>query len=508
MGRNTKQQQRKKSSPKSKKADGKKKDHQPSSSSSSWVDHISFRPVLRNAAEKKNKNGLSVSIICWNILAEGYCSPRSHPGLPRQYQEVVFDKARRGSLIRKILCSGKAKTTTTTEVLDEATQAQLFGDDDDDDGSSHGNNETTPSLQLLPDIWALQEVDMDEVFSKHLPSMGYDGVETPRMKIGGGAGGKADSCGIYYRSEKWKLLDQELIRLDDLASLTVNDDDENSENDDTIGKNGGATINNNLQGLQRSFLRRNVALLVRLQSQQSPETTLVVAVAHLFWNPIYEYVKLCQMHYIMLRAKKFRKSDSEPFVMCGDLNSLAGSSLHEYLTKGRVNAKLVAPWYREGTTTGTTTSASERNENDPVCCFENHTEESKDAKEESLDGLGEQMASLSVSSATTDSGNGGSVIIPQKSASVRPSKQQVRYLLDVNLNRLCRWFRILGLDAGLETEAEERLRTKKSKIKLFDRCRDERRVLITTSSTLLARTNCPAGTYLVNPKCLQGNWEM
>ena len=526
MGRHSKQQPRKKSSPKPKKADGKKKGHPPTLSSS-WVDHISFRPVLQNgtnnnkhtnnniddattaAKQHTNEFQLSVSIICWNMLAEGYCSPRSHPGLPRQYQEVVFDKARRGSLIRKILCSGKAKTVNTEKgflLLEEATQAQLFGDDDDDDDddsqNSNGDQDAmspplaTPSLQLLPDIWALQEVDMDEVLSKHLSSMGYEGVETPRMKIGAGAGGKADACGIYFRSEKWKLLDQELIRLDDLASLTVNDGDEN--------ENGGATINNNLQGLQRSFLRRNVALLVRLQSQQSPETTLVLAVTHLFWNPIYEYVKLCQMHYIMVRAKKFRRSESEPFVMCGDLNSLAGSSVHEYLTKGRVNAKLVAPWYREGTTT----TVGERNENEPVFRLENHTEESKDAKEGSLDGLGKEMASLSVSSTIADSGNVGSVIKTQKASSLQHSKQQVRYLLDVSLNRLCRWFRILGLDAGLETEAEERLRTKKSKIKLFDRCRDERRVLITTSSTLLARTNCPAGTYLVNPKCLQGNWEM
>jgi hypothetical protein len=37
---------------------------------------------------------------------------------------------------------------------------------------------------------------------------------------------------------------------------------------------------------------------------------------------------------------------------------------------------------------------------------------------------------------------------------------EVRYMLDFTLNRFCRWMRILGLDAALETEEEERERTK------------------------------------------------
>lgn len=40
---------------------------------------------------------------------------------------------------------------------------------------------------------------------------------------------------------------------------------------------------------------------------------------------------------------------------------------------------------------------------------------------------------------------------------------KVRYMLDFTLNRLCRWLRILGIDAGLETDEEERRRTKEGK---------------------------------------------
>jgi uncharacterized protein with PIN domain len=40
----------------------------------------------------------------------------------------------------------------------------------------------------------------------------------------------------------------------------------------------------------------------------------------------------------------------------------------------------------------------------------------------------------------------------------------VRYLLDITLNRFTRWLRILGLDAELETAAEERARTGEGKM--------------------------------------------
>ncbi|KAL3904454.1 MAG: hypothetical protein SGILL_010063, partial [Bacillariaceae sp.] len=76
----------------------------------------------------------------------------------------------------------------------------------------------------------------------------------------------------------------------------------------------------------------------------------------------------------------------------------------------------------------------------------------------------------------------------------------IKYLLDFTLNRFCRWMRILGLDVALETEAEERERTKNSNPVIFRKCMDEGRVLVTTSSKLVQRKDCPAGTYLLDPK--------
>lgn len=399
----------------------------------SWVDKIEFKPVQNEGVLGNASDALSISVISWNILADSYNSRRSQPSLPVEYQRVVFDKMRRGSLIRKILRSGDSSK-------DEIAKGKTF--------------------QLMPDVWALQEVDMDEILSKHLSGMGYEGIETPRMKIGCGSGGRVDSCGVYYRKDRWTLLDQEVIRLDDLAIMPAKYQDDESKN----GKI--ESVNNNLQGLQRGFLRRNNALLIRLQSKISPETSVVIAATHLFWNPMYEYVKLCQMHYIMVRSKEFLKNENEPFILCGDLNSLPGSTVHAYLTKGVVDAKVVAPWYQESwSDVGL-----------------------------GLDGVAEKISSLNLT-------NGSKRSEPQK-------QPNVRYLLDYNLNRLARWFRILGLDAGLEMEEEERLRTKEGKMVIFDRCRLEHRVLITTSNKLVARKDCPPGTYLINPRSLALNLEV
>lgn len=130
----------------------------------------------------------------------------------------------------------------------------------------------------------------------------------------------------------------------------------------------------------------------------------------------------------MNEAKIFSKG--APFILCGDFNSQPNSLVHQYLVKGYVNAKLVAPWY-----------FSLSLESEPYS-IQNGVKSKDDAEL-----LGSDMNQLSIS-------NNGKQLPPPL----------VRYMLDFTLNRFCRWLRILGLDAALETEAEERLRTKEAKL--------------------------------------------
>ena len=72
----------------------------------------------------------------------------------------------------------------------------------------------------------------------------------------------------------------------------------------------------------------------------------MVCNAHLFWDPDYEYVKLCQVHYLCLKIEAIQQDmgyavASEkgvmPVLLCGDFNSLPGSLVHSYLSTGVAN---------------------------------------------------------------------------------------------------------------------------------------------------------------------------
>ena len=408
-----------------------------------------------------------ISIVSWNVLAEAYCSPRSHQRLPDRYQEVVFHKIRRKKRIIQVL-------------------QQL--------------------VETGATILCLQEVDLPEI-RQELEARGFRALETPRVTNGGASGGRTDSCGIYVHQKVFEVVDHQLLRLDDLAtydttSITAvdrntprsqqQDQEDNSSSptpSDTHTK--PPTIHSNWQGLQQSFLRRNAAIFVRVRHLATGRT-LVIANAHLFWNPGYEFVKLCQAHFILVQAQKFVKQD-EPLLFAGDFNSRPHGCTHTYLTQGFINAKRVAPWYgythfntdaetdyktQFGKSSKTTNSFEvfEDKQSDE----DNHVETSDENKGNASIALANQLSSMTLNDDKRELGS-------------------VRYIMDATLNKICRWFRIMGIDTALETEAEEQMRTKENKFVIFDRCREEQRTMITTSTKLMHRRECPAGSYCINP---------
>jgi mRNA deadenylase 3'-5' endonuclease subunit Ccr4/uncharacterized protein with PIN domain len=480
-----------------------------------WVEELSFQPVdaphaLNNITYTPNSKSLTV--ISWNVLAEAYCSRRSHPHLPKSYQSKVFDRKQRKERILEILTN------------------MVHNDNNHDDNNDNKDNQV--------DIFCLQEVDLDEI-GQTFRELGYEGIETERTVAGGGAGGRSDACVIYWNADRWTLVEHELVRLDDLATLSStsttesstaetastssdgkngngNDcsegDDDNGSNSDGRSSNykssksyNNGNGNNNLQGLQQTFLRRNVALICRLRDNVSG-TTLVVANAHLYWNPACEHVKLCQAHYILQRAQAFLNNNgngntttsknSEPLIFCGDLNSRPNSITHSYLTRGSINAKHTAPWYRH--------SDEEYEYNDKntpttkkVVVDDDTTDDNDEKKEQAEVLVVDQLISnLQITASTTTI---TATETQQKQQPPNPDIPRVRYMLDATLNKLCRWLRILGQDVALETEEEERLRTKENDMVVFQRCLDERRTLVTTSTRLMQRRDCPPGTYCISP---------
>lgn len=132
---------------------------------------------------------------------------------------------------------------------------------------------------LAPDIITLQEVDEPLGIPACMEECGYRGHHTP-IDITG-KHGRVDSCALYYRTDRWKSVMVESIRLDDLATLCTKNQ----------AGNFSASTRASLIGIESSFLRKNMALLVRLQHLESRQE-IVVVVSHLFWNPLYQDVKV------------------------------------------------------------------------------------------------------------------------------------------------------------------------------------------------------------------------
>ena len=214
----------------------------------------------------------TVSIISWNVLADSYCRRNSHKRLPMKYQRHVFDRPQRQHHIRQIL--------------------RKFGN------------------ELQVDLLALQEVDPPLEIPSFMNDLGYLGVETPTCPAG--KDGRVDSCCLYYQRKNWTCLDQKIIRLDDLATLCSKKTQQQTSTESSI-KEGMTTTppsstnsasptssssssswmsrTSNLQGVQSTFVRKNMALLVKLENKHT-KRKIVVAVMHLYWNPNYDYVKV------------------------------------------------------------------------------------------------------------------------------------------------------------------------------------------------------------------------
>ena len=130
---------------------------------------------------------------------------------------------------------------------------------------------------------------------------------------------------MCFDQRRWRLNGEKVVvKMDDLGRLT----------DDlgTLGfKSGPASP------FEQTFHGGKYGIIARLEHLATNEQIVFVN-THLSWEEEYEFVKLCQVHYLMLKLEEFTRywlvSD---IVFCGDLNALPGSMVHKYLTQGGHN---------------------------------------------------------------------------------------------------------------------------------------------------------------------------
>jgi mRNA deadenylase 3'-5' endonuclease subunit Ccr4 len=160
--------------------------------------------------------------------------------------------------------------------------------------------------ELEADILCLQEVDNYHSFwSGQLKELGYTGKYKQRN-----TDTKNDGCATFFRTDKFEEVCHDSIEFD-----RVQDEG----------------------GKRPDFATHNVALLVLLRPTSQEGGCICVANAHLFWDPMYEDVKLAQARALVKAAEDLVQEHAPnvptPVILAGDFNSMPDSVVYKFLTR-------------------------------------------------------------------------------------------------------------------------------------------------------------------------------
>ncbi|KAG9122650.1 Glucose-repressible alcohol dehydrogenase transcriptional effector [Ceratobasidium sp. 392] len=192
------------------------------------------------------------------------------------------------------------------------------------------------------DFLCLQEVDIaqyEEYFTKKLDEQKYSGIFSPKFRartMNETERRRVDGCAIFFRSEKWCLVEHHLIEFSQAS-------------------HSRPALRTTKDWFNRVQTRDHIAVVATLVNRTTG-TRLIVANAHLDWAPEYRDVKLVQTALLLdfLRgvaddfadmevaasatatARKYANGSQIPLIICGDYNSVPDSGVYELMSKGHV----------------------------------------------------------------------------------------------------------------------------------------------------------------------------
>ncbi|XP_012684080.2 CCR4-NOT transcription complex subunit 6-like isoform X1 [Clupea harengus] len=195
------------------------------------------------------------------------------------------------------------------------------------------------------DIISLQEVETEQYYTLFLETLkerGYDGYFCPKSRaklVSEQERKHVDGCAVFFKTEKFSPVQKHTVEFNQVAMA-------NSEGSEVM--------------LNRVMTKDNIGVAVLLEVKKElfsdgmkssqEKQLLLVANAHMHWDPEFSDVKLIQtmmflseLKSIAERASSSMASDSPtsepgviPIVLCADLNSLPDSGVVEYLSSGGV----------------------------------------------------------------------------------------------------------------------------------------------------------------------------
>ena len=276
----------------------------PPPAASCWAENLRLLPISSTAnsdsedadadaetTEGTETTSTAFTVLSFNVLAEAYLTPRSHPHLPAAHAAVAFHPPKRRELLLRILRNfAGAEGAAAGEGEGEGEEGEGEGEGEEGgEGGGEGEGEGEgEKAQERFDLLCLQELDRPllPLVLPLLAELGYgcvhaleeesDDEETngaeettkPRTKNsappssggangggggrpnpksprrGAGAGGrsrpKSDTCAIFYCRSKFRLIDSRVIEFDDLADANDgNGDGGNGDGGNGAGGGGG-----------------------------------------------------------------------------------------------------------------------------------------------------------------------------------------------------------------------------------------------------------------------------
>ncbi|MES1919280.1 hypothetical protein MHBO_001138 [Bonamia ostreae] len=182
-------------------------------------------------------------------------------------------------------------------------------------------------------VVCLQEVQYSHYcnfFSKQLMLYNYEGIFKKKTRTSLYSDPNAvDGCALFFDKSVFRLVQQFTIEFNEAADELFRDSDGPRKE------------------IVRRLARDNVALVCTLEDLRT-KRRVCVANTHIFWDPLYEDVKLWQTFVLCKEIQSkllFGNSSNEqkyPIIICGDFNSTPDSQVYGLLTKGIVdlNAQL------------------------------------------------------------------------------------------------------------------------------------------------------------------------
>ncbi|KAK0543371.1 Glucose-repressible alcohol dehydrogenase transcriptional effector, partial [Tilletia horrida] len=204
-------------------------------------------------------------------------------------------------------------------------------------------------MSYSADFCCLQEVDIEQYedyFLHHLSQQDYEGVFWPKSRartMRDDERRHVDGCAIFYKSNKWTLIEKRLIEFNQLALQRPD-------------------FKKTQDMFNRVMTKDQIAVIALLENKASG-ARLIVTNVHIYWDPEFRDVKLVQVAMLTEELEKiagnfaklppklssmlaepyrkrgppaYRDGTCIPTIICGDFNSVPDTGVYQFLRQGSV----------------------------------------------------------------------------------------------------------------------------------------------------------------------------